>query len=759
MDFTERSTRAYRTKQLYTKEELLARESLCVHEQPAFCAAACPLRIDGRELAREVAEGDFTAARARLERAAPFARILAALCEAPCAAKCRLTEVPGCEGVSLPALERAAMRHGRPRTGRGLLRFKKKKTAAVFGAELFTLVLAAEFAGKSYPTTFYAAEGSAAELIAACAPGLGAEDAALAAEELEALDLKLVLGCTLTREFVSAEREKYDLAAVSRGCLAALDAWEPDAVTLYCEGARVLARPLDGEGALRAFYDARRAGVSADRLAQGMDPAGSRGEEGPVTSTLYTDLSAVKASKRVPENGVYSPEEAQNEAQRCIQCECAECIKGCAWMRHYGKFPRILTREIYNNVGIIMGDHMMNGAINSCALCKQCAVTCPNGYDMAEICLSARRNMVATGKMSLAVHEFALYDQLFSNGEAFLVRPQPGFEKCEYVFFPGCQAAACAPEAVWRTYTDLCERLPGGVGIILGCCGIMSRWAGREELFEETREQLRAALESLGGARIITACPTCTSALAGLGECTGIWDILLDIGLPPDAPRAAGPVTLHDACGARGDAHTQRAVRELAARLGCEIAEPEYGGDRAPCCGYGGLAGYAKPEVAREMTDFALADAEGLQLTYCMGCRDRYERAGAESAHILELVYGAPAGAPPGISEKRRNRLELRRRFLRHAGEEEPMEKPEFALTLTDEARALMEQRMVLDTDVIAVMRAYRESGEAVLENDTGLLVTRLRIGNVTFWVKFTEDAEGYTVRRVYSHRMTIETR
>lgn len=87
------------------------------------------------------------------------------------------------------------------------------------------------------------------------------------------------------------------------------------------------------------------------------------------------------------------------------------------------------------------------------------------------------------------------------------------------------------------------------------------------------------------------------------------------------------------------------------------------------------------------------------------------------------------------------------------------MEKPEFALTLTDEARALMEQRMVLDTDVIAVMRAYRESGEAVLENDTGLLVTRLRIGNVTFWVKFTEDAEGYTVRRVYSHRMTIETR
>ncbi len=760
MDFTERSTRAYRTKMLYTKEELAARESLCVHEQPAFCTAACPLRLDARELTRLTAEGDFSAARAMLERAAPFARILAAGCEHPCTEKCRLNEVPGCEGVNIPALERATMRHGQKRTGRGLLRFKKKKTAAVFGAELFTLVVAAELAGKSYPTAFYVAEPDAEGLLSRCAPFLGEEDFSAALDELKSLDIAVSYGCELTREFIAAEREKYDLAAVSRECLAALDAWEPDGVTLYCEGARVLARPRDGEGVLRAFYDARRAGVSADRLAQGMSPANSRGEEGAMESRLYTDLSAVKPSQSVQENGAYTPEEAQTEAQRCIQCECVECIKGCAWMQHYGKFPRVLTREIYNNVGIIMGDHMFNGAINSCALCKQCTVTCPNGYDMAEICLSARRNMVATGKMSLAVHEFALYDQLFSNGEAFLARAQPGFESCEYVFFPGCQAGADAPEAVWRCYADLRARLGGGVGIILGCCGIMSHWAGREELYEETRAQLAAALEAMGRPKIITACPTCAGALSGLGECVGVWDVLLSLGLPEGAPSACGAVTLHDACGARGDGHTQRAVRELAARLGCEVTEPEYSGDRAPCCGYGGLAGYAKPEVAKEMTELALRGASGVQLTYCMGCRDRYARAGAESVHILELVYGAGAGSPPGISEKRRNRLELRRRLLRELWGEDEMQKPlDFRLDITDEARALMEERMILDTDVLSVMRHYRESGEAVLENDTGLLVTRHRIGNVTFWCKFTEDESGYTVVRAYSHRMTIETR
>ena len=236
--------------------------------------------------------------------------------------------------------------------------------------------------------------------------------------------------------------------------------------------------------------------------------------------------------------------------------------------------------------------------------------------------------------------------------------------------------------------------------------------------------------------------------------------MLLDIGLPECAPEAVGEVTLHDACGARGDGRTQSAVRALAEKLGCAVSEPEYTLDAAPCCGYGGLAGYAKPEVAGEMTAFALGNTSGVQLTYCMGCRDRYARAGAESAHILELVYGVQPASPPGISEKRRNRLELRRRMLREIwGEDETVEKLDFRLDITDEARALMDERMVLDTDVARVMQRYRESGEAVLENDTGLLVTRARLGNVTFWVKFTEDSDGYTVRRVYSHRMTIEAR
>ena len=87
--FKERSTRTYRQKQLFTKAELEERESVCVHEQPAFCTAACPLKLDAREFVRLVGIGDIKTARAMLERIAPFPYIRASGCHSPCVSKCR----------------------------------------------------------------------------------------------------------------------------------------------------------------------------------------------------------------------------------------------------------------------------------------------------------------------------------------------------------------------------------------------------------------------------------------------------------------------------------------------------------------------------------------------------------------------------------------------------------------------------------------------------------------------------------------------
>ena len=144
-----------------------------------------------------------------------------------------------------------------------------------------------------------------------------------------------------------------------------------------------------------------------------------------------------------------------------------------------------------------------------------------------------------------------------------------------------------------------------------------------------------------------------------------------------------------------------------------------------------------------------------------MACRDRFAREGQESRHILELVYGTDAGAPPDISDKRRNRRALKRELLSEYWNEEP-ENMELGFTLeyTDEARAMMDERMILTEDVEKVLCAMRETGEAVLDEETGLTVARARLGNTTFWVCFTENGPNrYLVHRAYSHRMQVERR
>ena len=102
----------------------------------------------------------------------------------------------------------------------------------------------------------------------------------------------------------------------------------------------------------------------------------------------------------------------------------------------------------------------------------------------------------------------------------------------------------------------------------------------------------------------------------------------------------------------------------------------------------------------------------------------------------------------------------LKRELLWELWQEETAEmKLDYELTFTEEARRLMDGRMILTDDVIAVLNDYRESGEAILDSETGLLIARRRLGNATFWVKFSRADGGFLVHRAWSHRMRVEKR
>ena len=753
------STHVYKVNKI-SKEEMESMVTRCVYEEAPFCSAACPLKLDVRAMLKAAAAGDFKKALQLYEKAAPFPLIVSAGCEAPCEKKCRLSERG--EGIAVREIEAAVSRCGKQNRLGSIFRTKKKKTAAILGSGLFPLFLAGELEKKAYPVTVFCEQENPEEFLRCAADFLDDEAFRLELGRLKGKDIQFSFGCRIDAAFLEEKRQCFDMVCVSESILDALllgSTVIPE--LMYCEEEKLIA--CRDEGVMAAAVGAKKAALTADRLAQNLDPRSMRGTEDPFESRLFTDLDEAKALTRVPKSGDrYTEAEAAEEAKRCIQCHCEECMKSCAYLEHYKKYPGLLAREIYNNTQIIMGDHQLNKPMNACTLCGQCTAVCPNGFDMARVCASARRNMVSTDKMPLAPHEFALMDMLFSNGDAFLSRLQPGKEQCRFVFFPGCQAAAVAPATVKAAYLDLCARLSGGVALMLGCCGAICDWAGRYEMQDTTRAFLLSELSKLGDPVIIAGCPTCRKELSGLTgrEVKGIWEILDEIGLPDGAKGMDRPAALHDACGARGDARTQETVRRLAEKLGVTLTETPYSGDRAPCCGYGGLTAYANPEVADEITQKALSRSDAPYVSYCMACRDRFARQGRESRHLLELVYGTDAGSPPDISEKRWNRLSLKNELLQELWLEEPKEmKLDYELNYTDEARKLMDGRMILTDDVIAVLDAFRENGEAI-EDEDGLLVARHRVGNATFWVKFSMAGDnGYLVHRAWSHRMNVVKR
>ena len=754
------STHVYKVNKI-SKEEMERMVARCVYEHPPFCSAACPLKLDVRAFLEAAAAGNFKKALQLYEKIAPFPMILAMGCEAPCEKACRLKEIG--DGVAIRAVEEAVARFAQVSKLGGVFRSKKRKRAALFGSGLFALFLAGELEKKAYPLTVFCEEADLDSFLRRETGFLDEDAFAAELKRLRGKDIQFVFDCEITRDFLEEKRTDFDVLCCSEDVIMRLfpeAACSPE--LMYCEAEKLVTGRTDG--VLGAAFGAKKAALTVDRLAQNLDPRNTRGQEGPVESQLYTDLSVAEKLTRVPMNGAgYTPEEAASEAGRCIQCRCEECLKSCAYLKHYKKHPGLLSKEIYNNTQIIMGDHQLNKPMNSCALCGQCTVVCPNGFDMARVCHEARRNMVSTDKMPLAPHEFALLDMLFSNGDAFLSRPQPGYENCKYVFFPGCQASAIAPETVKAAYLDLCDRLDGGVALMLGCCGAIGDWAGRYEMEEQTKDFLDRELSKLGDPVVIAGCPTCKKELTAHEgvQVIGVWELLLEIGLPAGGHGLDRPAALHDACGARGDEKTQAAIREIAKRLGCELVDAPYSGDRSPCCGYGGLAAYANREVANEMSEKCLERSDAPYISYCMACRDRFARQGRESRHILELVYGTDAGDPPDISEKRRNRLTLKNELLRELWQEEPREmKLDYELNYTDEARRMMDERMILTDDVIAVLDEVRETGACIYDEESGLYIACRRVGNATFWVKFSRVGDGsYLVHRAWSHRMKVVKR
>ncbi len=765
------------------QKELRQLESQCIQEEPALCAAACPLHVDARSFVGHIAQGRWEQAKGILDKTLPFPGILGRICEHPCENLCKRREAG--DPIAISALERVCVQtvENRPKITPLPLR---GKTVAVLGSGMDSLTVVLDLAKKGY--TVYLKEpedrlgGTLCKLPEERLPAsvIAAETAVL-----ESLGVRIELGIkldkavfeTICREFDAVyigldirDGMEYDInAAVGESA-------EPDPLTLTSsrEGVFIsrLVRDRKTFAPAAEATQGRKAATSIDRYLQNASLTAGRQKEGPIRTRLYTSLEHVEASQRIPlsEPGGYKPEAAQQEAARCLQCQCLECVRVCPYLEHYKGYPKRYAREIYNNAAIVKGVRQANTLINTCSLCGLCETVCPEDFSMADLCLKARQDMVQTGKMPPSAHEFALLDMAFSNSDkCYMARHAPDTAKSDYLFFPGCQLSGSAPEQVAAVYDHLRSHLDGELGLFLGCCGAPAWWAGNQALFEGELGRFREQWEQLGNPRMILACFSCYQTLhPHLPEnaLLSLWEILDEVGLPSDIPKPPSqPLAVIDPCTVRHEKKIREKVRALLEKLDAKAEELQYSGELTECCGYGGLMSNANPEVAQKVLARRVKQSDKDYLAYCAMCRDHLAGAGKRTMHLLDLIWpqaADPADQPRlGYSRRQENRARLKADLLNRLWKEGPPEMETYEtirLEISPEVLSAMEARRILKSDIQALIHHAETEKKRFYNPKTQRYLASYRPLKVCFWAEYSPTQTGYQVHKAYCHRMEVES-
>lgn len=745
-------------------------EELCVQEQPPACMSGCPLHVDGRSICSAIAAGDFDSALEIYKKTVPFPGIVSSLCSGHCSGSCRRKEAG--DAIELRGLEEAAWKYGKEKKKRIFLP-KRSNRAAIVGGGISGLTAALELAKKGCRVTVYEKEERIGGML--LTSGIP--------EEVAEKDFSLLKEYPITIKYKEAVE---DITALAKEYDALYIAWgkQQKEVEAFSSDENTYGMNTDtagqenifagGYGISRQVYDValsmadgKRAAISIDRYLKQVSMTAGREKEGIFETGLFVNMEETDCActKTQPP---FSKEEAKEEAARCLDCKCLECVKACAFLREYKTFPRKYVREVYNNLSIAMGNRHANRMINSCSLCGQCSVICPYGLDTGMVTGQARQMMAESKKMPPSSFEFGLRDMNHANSkELSLLRHAPGFCESRYLFFPGCQLGASAPEAVFRVYEDLCSRLQGGVGLFLGCCGIVADWAGEKELFQEITGKLKKSWVQMGKPVVITACPTCyrvwKQELPEV-QTEGIWSLLEE--WEEFAPVREGhncksrekALTVMDACGAREFEEIHAQVRRLLTKTGYRLLPHTYEKKKSGCCGFGGLMPVSNRRLSQIVAEEQTKDKERLYLTYCMNCRDRYTGTGAKSIHLLELFYqtGEEKHIPPTWSDRQRRRRWLKQRLLQEIWKENNEGREEMKLYYSDEMKEQMEERMILEEDLEEAIKKAEETGEKILDMSENCMIAGRRIENVYFWVYYRESKDGYEILKAYSHRMNF---
>jgi hypothetical protein len=173
----------------------------------------------------------------------------------------------------------------------------------------------------------------------------------------------------------------------------------------------------------------------------------------------------------------------------------------------------------------------------------------------------------------------------------------------------------------------------------------------------------------------------------------------------------------------------------------------------------------ANPAMAQKTREQRASQSELDFVTYCAMCRDNLAAAGKPTAHILELLFAdagedEPFSRPwPGWSARQDNRVRLKNLVLKelwHESETQMAEWQKITIHLTPEVRKKLDQRRILDQDIKQVLLNAQKTGQVLKHEESGHFLTGFKPLNVTFWVEYLPEGQGFRIFNAYCHRMSV---
>lgn len=730
--------------------------SHCFRDLPPPCTSVCPLRVDVREVIAKMQRGNFAAAYRAYRNHVVFPGIVSEICGEPCREVC--VRRAHDESIYMRKLEAACVALTRDKAPIQYNVPKKPFTVAVIGAGLSGLSCALKLASRNYDVTVYEADAQ---------PGgrlLGMLPPEIVHNELTLQFSSVEYALRLSTRVTSLEDISADAVFIATGGggtdFTLLPSVDANGLGTSRKGV-FLGGGLLGANPIQAIAHGVRASHSIEKFLKvgAMDGMPETFTQPAINKNFYR-LPVTRMPATIRDADAPSKEEALAESTRCLRCNCSECRDNCELMQHFLAYPMKITADINSSLNVIerLTERVAQRLVNSCTQCGLCGTVCPERVDMEHCILEARRALHNNGSLPKAFHDFWLRDMEHAEGDARLLHLPQGEGKYSDLFFPGCQLGASDPEYVLKTYAWLCKRRPD-TALLLGCCGVPADWAGTEPRRDGVLAALRRDWERTGKPRLILACPTCKKTLGRYfpgSEQISLYE-LLEQDIPGHAPASChAAVSIYDPCSSREEPAMRHSVRSLVARSGIAVEELDSSGVNSRCCSFGGHMYAANPELAKEIVSRRVGSGINEFVTYCTNCRDIFSLAGKPSRHILDILFtGNPAERrPPSLSQRRRNRMLLKRQLSGNIPEGEG--EAAMKLVIPPELASKMDRLLILEEEVQETIRHCEETRLKLLDPETGIYTGHLQIGIITYWVAYTAEADSFVLRNVYAHRMSI---